>query len=242
MISKEERRGNLIFVTVSDIGANHRILCMPNQDATGFNCIDEDFVIVVSDGVGSCKEAETGSRYVIDVVKQLLISLKSGTLRFDNSEIADAIISSWKNLIGDNPIDDYCATVKAAIKVGNTVKIISLGDGIAAISSNGMSLVAQTEEADFTNETRCLNSYVSSESLWMGDFELDTYESFVVLCCTDGVANGLVLGKELEFINEIERSTSQEVLKEELENLIREIGDYNFDDKTVGVVKYERKN
>ncbi|WP_446787117.1 protein phosphatase 2C domain-containing protein [Macellibacteroides fermentans] len=242
MISKEERRDNLIFVTVSDIGSNHRILCMPNQDAIGFNYIGEDFVIVVSDGVGSCKEADIGSKYVVDAVKQLFSSIKSRTLQFDNYEIADAIISYWRISIGNNPIDDYCATVKAALKVGNTVKIISLGDGIAAISSNGISLIAPTEETNFTNETKCMSSFVSPASFWIGDFHLDTYEPFAVLCCTDGVANGLVLGKEVELLNEIERNTNSEVLKEELENLIKEIGDYSFDDKTVGVVKYERKN
>lgn len=242
MISKEERHENLIFVTVSDIGSDHRILCMPNQDAVGFACIDEDFVIVVSDGVGSCKEAEIGSKYVVDAVTKLFSSIKLSALQFDNYEIADAIISTWRISIGDNPIDDYCATVKAVIKVGNIVKIISLGDGIAAITSNGMSLVAPTEYTHFTNETKCMSSFVSPENFWIGNFQLDTYEPFAVLCCTDGVANGIALGKELELVNEIEQHTSSEVLKEELENLIREIGDYSFDDKTVGVVKYERKN
>lgn len=28
MISKEERRENLTFVAVTDIGSNHRVLCM----------------------------------------------------------------------------------------------------------------------------------------------------------------------------------------------------------------------
>lgn len=242
MISKEERRDNLLFVAVSDIGTNHRILCMPNQDAFGFKCIEEDFVIVVSDGVGSCKAAEIGSKYVVEAIIQLFLSIKSRALQLDNYELANAIITSWKISIGDKPIDDYCATVKAAIKFGSSVKIISLGDGIAAISSNGMSLVSPIEETNFTNETKCMSSFVSPESFWMCDFQLDTYESFAVFCCTDGVANGLVLGKELDLLNEIERNTSSEVLKVELENLIKEIGDYSFDDKTVGVVKYERKN
>lgn len=46
----------------------------------------------------------------------------------------------------------------------------------------------------------------------------------------------------MELVKEIENNTSSDVLKEELENLVKEIGDYSFDDKTVGVVKYERKN
>lgn len=242
MISKEERRENLTFVTVSDVGANHRVLCMPNQDAVGFVCSDEDFVIVVSDGVGSCKEAETGSRFVVKAVTKLFHDLKASSLHQNNLEIADTIIANWKASIGNNSIDEYCATVKAVIKLGNTAKVISLGDGIAAITSNGLSLTSPVEESAFTNETKCMNSLVSPENIWIGDFSIDTYVPYAVFCCTDGVANGLISGKELELVNEIEHSTSSDALKTELENLIVEIGDYSFDDKTVGVVKYERKN
>ncbi len=242
MISKEERCDNLIFVTVSDTGSKHRVLCMPNQDAVGFDCIDDDFVIVVSDGVGSCKEAETGSKYVVDAVRRLFSNIKSCELQLDNHEMAETIISYWRAAIGDNPVDEYCATVKAVIKIASTAKIISLGDGIAAITSNGMKLTSPVEEANFANETKCLSSFVSPENLWISDFHLDMYVPYAVFCCTDGVANGLVSGKELELVNEIEQQTSSEELKGELENLINEIGDYSFDDKTVGAVKYERKN
>lgn len=81
MISKEERRENLTFVAVTDIGSNHRVLCMPNQDAVGFKCVDGDFVIAVSDGVGSCKEAETGSRFVVEAVTKLFLDLKASALQ-----------------------------------------------------------------------------------------------------------------------------------------------------------------
>ena len=242
MISKEERRDNLTFVTVSDIGSNHRAICMPNQDAVGFERMDEDFVMVVSDGVGSCKEAETGSKFVVEAVKKLFLDLKTSALRPSNYEIADTIIANWKSSIGNNPIDEYCATVKAVIKLGNMAKVISIGDGIAAITSNGISLTSPAEEVAFTNETKCMSSFVTPENIWIGDFSLDTYVPYAVFCCTDGVANGLVSGKELELIIEIEQHTSSDVLRMELENLVEEIGDYSFDDKTVGVVKYERKN
>ena len=102
--------------------------------------------------------------------------------------------------------------------------------------------MAPVAEASFTNETKCMSSFVLPEDIWIGDFNLDTYVPYTIFCCTDGVANGLVSGKELELVKEIENNTSSDVLKEELENLVKEIGDYSFDDKTVGVVKYERKN
>ena len=238
----EEQRGDLIFITVTDIGSNHRVLCLPNQDYAGFQCIDQDFVIAVSDGVGSCKKADEGSKFAVDAVMKLFIEIKMRALHLDNTEMANYIISAWQSSIVGGSANDYCATIKAVIKIGNVAKMISLGDGIAAITSNGMSIIAPTEETNFTNETKCLNSSISSESFWIMDFNLDIHQPFVVFCCTDGVANSLVMGKELEFVKEIEDNTTFSSLKDELTDLINEIGDYSFDDKTLGVVKYERKN
>lgn len=242
MITKEARHGELTFVTVSDIGANHRTLCLPNQDAAGFACIGGDFVMAVSDGVGSCKMAEAGAKYVVDSAIRLFSEMRAGALPLDHSEMAKRLIAFWRASVGEGPVDDYCATVKSVIKIGRTATLISLGDGMAAITSNGFSLASPPEEAAFTNETSCMSSFLSPERIWIGDFNLDTYVPYAVFCCTDGVANSLVPGKELELVREIEENTGMEELKLELERLIEEIGGYSFDDKTVGAVKYEGKN
>ena len=71
---------------------------------------------------------------------------------------------------------------------------------------------------------------------------MDTYIPYVVFLCTDGVANGITEGMELELVRELETKIEGALLKEELEKLVVSISDYNMDDRTVGVVKYERKN
>ena len=58
----------------------------------------------------------------------------------------------------------------------------------------------------------------------------------------DGIANGLVAGSELDLAEEIEKRIAQDDLKAEVEDLVVDISSYCFDDKTIGVVKYERKN
>lgn len=242
MISREERHDNLILVTVSDIGSNHRILCMPNQDSAAFNYIEEDFALVLSDGVGSCKEAEQGSRYVTETCLKLLDSIKRRSLPFCSKSIVEELINSWRSLIVSENYDDYCATVKAAIKIGNQIKLISLGDGFIAVSSEGIHLSSPSEETSFTNETKCLGSHVSKNDFWTADFQLDTFKPYVVFGCTDGVANGIVSEKKIELVEDIEYNASPNKLKAELEEFVVEIGNYCYDDRTVGVVKYERKN
>ena len=54
MISKEEQRGDLYAVIVTDIGVSHRLSNKPNQDAVLYSFLEDDFVLAVSDGVGSC--------------------------------------------------------------------------------------------------------------------------------------------------------------------------------------------
>ena len=64
----------------------------------------------------------------------------------------------------------------------------------------------------------------------------------VVFSCTDGVTNGLQEGRELELVQEIEKSMDMERLRGELESLIVDISEVSSDDRTVGVIKYEWKN
>ena len=240
MISKEDRRDDLIFVTVSDVGSSHRILCIPNQDSAAFICDGEDYVLAVSDGVGSCKHADQGSSFATHACLKLFNGIKAHEIPFEDETIAETLISQWKERITDNQFDEYCATVKAVFKLGNQVKIVSLGDGIAAISSDGIHMLSPSEEVSFLNETKCLSSHVSPDSIWIGDFRLDTQKTYVIFCCTDGVANGIVQGQIINLIEEIEKGTDSNYLRSELESLVTEIGNYCFDDKTIGVVKYER--
>ena len=60
------------------------------------------------------------------------------------------------------------------------------------------------------------------------------------MACTDGIANNIQRGKEIELAEEIEKNIIGSVLKTSLEELVADIADYSFDDKTIGVVKYER--
>lgn len=240
MISKEERHGKLTFVTVSDIGSNHRALLMTNQDAAAFLCVDEDFVLAVSDGVGSCKRSEVGSNSAVNCCINVFEKIKNRTIAFENDSIAEELIFEWRSSLETEVVDDTCATLKTVFKVGNVIKAFSIGDGFIAVSSDGISLLSPTEEASFTNETKCLSSQIKESSFWIADFYLDINKCYAIICCTDGVANGIIFGKEISLVEDIEKVTSPNDLRTELEELLSDISNYCFDDKTVGVVKYER--
>ena len=46
----------------------------------------------------------------------------------------------------------------------------------------------------------------------------------------------------MDLVRNIETEIPGDKLRKELENLVEELSDYSSDDKTVGVVKYERTN
>ena len=99
MKSCEEHVGGLTLVTISDIGSNHRALLIPNQDAADY-CIDgDDFVLAVSDGVGSCAKAEIGSRNAVTACVQLFLRRKIGESALHTDSIADEIIEDRKSVV-----------------------------------------------------------------------------------------------------------------------------------------------
>lgn len=242
MISKKEKHADCTFVVVSDIGVSHRINGVPNQDAADYVSINEDFALVVSDGVGSCKKAEIGSAAAVEAVKRVFLSLQGKLLPSVLTEITSRIIDEWKFLLAEANPDDCCATLKAAMKLGDKLLLISVGDGLLAVSSSGITCCVPTDNTLFTNQTQCLNSSIKEADFWTSVFKLDIYIPYVVFACSDGVSNGIQEGREMDLIKEIEIQITASELQCELEALLVDISEYSSDDRTVGVVKYEGKN
>ena len=242
MISRKEQHGDCTFVTVSETGLSHRIQKISNQDAASFIVSENDFALAVSDGVGSCAKAEIGSQAAVLSVETVFSSIKKEGVQPDSAGIAKLIIDEWiRHLEGENP-NDCCATLKAVMKYGNQLFLFSIGDGMLAVSSRGMWCCAPMDNGLFVNQTMRLNMNVKSADFWTSEFLLDTYVPYAVFACSDGVMNGIQEGRERELVTEIETRTPVEDLQSELEELIVDLAEFSSDDRTVGVVKYERKN
>lgn len=239
MISKEQKEGRCTFVTITDTGVNHRIDDIPNQDSVGFKINSDSFVMAVSDGVGTCKKSEIGSKNAVTAVISIFDEIISGVLSINNYDVAERIIYEWMKLIDDESIDDYCATLKVVMKLNDKLLLMSIGDGLLIVSSDGMYITAPDNTYLFANQTDCLNSKVKASDFWIDEFLLDTNVPYIVFICTDGVSNGIQENQELEFVNELEKNTKSSLLKDELEGFVINISEYSRDDRTLGVIKYE---
>ena len=237
MISNERKIGDNIFITISEEGISHRRGNIPNQDAVMYNTFGKDYVIAVSDGVGSCVKADIGSKAAVESVRKVFNLLESGELEIENKSIITNIIKFWNDLITDD-VNDCCATLKAAIKINNKMILFSIGDGLLIVISNGITKAAPIEESCFINQTSCLNKNVDYSDFWISTFLIDEKTPHVVFMCTDGVSNGITEGQELNLVRELETNIDYSLLKKELEELIITISQFNADDKSLGVVKY----
>jgi hypothetical protein len=54
------------------------------------------------------------------------------------------------------------------------------------------------------------------------------------------VSSTISEGREREFFDEIAGSDNVQKLQTEIESMLVEMSEYNSDDKTIGLVKYER--
>lgn len=238
MISKHSDFENGRIITVTEIGSNHRAMLLPNQDSCDYRIIDNDFCIAVADGVGSCKYADVGAQEAVDICMCIFSEIKSRQMPFSKKAIIDCIVFRWKEAFGDEA-ENYCSTLKMIIKIENEMILVSIGDGLLAVSSDGLNIMAPVEPVDFVNETYCLSNRVNESDFWSNTFNLDLHKPYVALCCTDGIANGLIQGSHIDVITLIEKEICIDNLKSELEDFVTNIAKYSFDDKTIGVVKYE---
>ena len=242
MISQTEHYGDYTVVLITDTGISHQTGNKQNQDAVGFTSIGDDYVVAVSDGVGSCKMAELGSNAAVAAAKNVFSTIKANNLAMEITEIVNQLVLEWKGLLQYNNPDDCCATLKAAMKFGNKMMLFSIGDGLLSVSSGELQITAPQDSCFFSNQTMCLHSAVMGSDFWTSVFSLDLSIPYVVFACTDGVSNGIREGREMDLVRNIETEIPGDQLRKELEDLVEELSDYSSDDKTVGVVKYERTN
>ncbi len=242
MISYENQYGDTTFVTVTDTGFNHLIENIPNQDTVDYMALEDDFVLALSDGVGSCIKAKVGSEAAVKSAKKVFFDIKETKKEPDLYQIVNWLINEWKLLLNTENLDDCCATLNTVMKFGNRVQMFSVGDGFIAVTSDDIEICSPKDNTLFANQTLCLCEAVKVKDFWTMEKTIHKNNSFAIFVCSDGVANGIQEGRELELVKEIETKISPKAIKQELESLVLDISEFSADDRTVGVVKYERKN
>jgi hypothetical protein len=105
-----------------------------NQDAWASWRMPQGVVLAVSDGVGSCRYAEFGSRAACYAVRDAVQSMKPET---SPTELTDRITAAWSSrLEGRNPAECASTCLFSVRTHGGRLVVGGLGDGLAVVTSS----------------------------------------------------------------------------------------------------------
>lgn len=183
----------------SVIGPQHLKLRTPNQDSWMARKFKWGNVVVVSDGLGSKKHSDHGSKVACRaVIESAKVYQKNSDAKF--SDILRLIHAYW--LVNTAPFSpsDCCATCLFVIQINDTITLGRLGDGmITALMQNSKNHIVlyDNKQDSFSNYTNCLQ-----QEFRVDQWEIKTIESKVcqgVVLCTDGISDDLLPEKQMDF-------------------------------------------
>ena len=180
-------------------GMLHDIDNLPNQDAYSVKKYKFGTILVVSDGLGSKKHSDYGSKAVGRAVDRA-VQIWNGYVEKDIRLLLPLIVSIWSMEIYPYSQKDCGATCLFAIitKEGH-VYLGQLGDGSIYVSiENEMQLVRKKED-DFSNLTVCMGGFSSYSDWSLNDIYVGN-KSLGIVMMTDGVSETIIDEKKESFI------------------------------------------
>lgn len=186
----------------SVIGPGHVLESKPNQDAwTSFRS-NTSIGIAVSDGLGSKRLSDFGSKAACRAVKQAVRKKFLSQNAVQASRVLSEISRGWLSALGPIEPEDAAATcLFAYTTIEESVVIGALGDGAIAVVGvdKSVRVVSADKSHGFLNTTHALNRF-TEERNWK-TVEISATEVEAVVLFTDGVADDLedVSGFALEI-------------------------------------------
>jgi serine/threonine protein phosphatase PrpC len=228
---------NYKMIGASVIGPLHVKLGIPNQDCFDISKFSFGNVAVVSDGLGSKKYSDIGSRLMCESVIDSCVefaNMKEQSI----SELLRLIHKHWMEKVPSDSYKDYECTCLFALVINSRLIVAQLGDGMIVAKSIDQDCpvsLLDSKVDSFSNLTNCIH----------GDFDLDDWSvecfdnfdlDYVVLC-TDGISDDLLKGSEVYFIKDLVSEYQDMSAQDINEDIKRWLADWpvpkHTDDKTL---------
>lgn len=213
-----------------------------NQDSFICKKINNIYVLVVSDGLGSKKTSELGSKVLCESACDV------ASENIDHIEIIGAIDfarmvhEKWVNNIGRYRIYDCYATMLLLLVMPKRIVAVRLGDGFISFwTDEQISVLFDQKEDYFANETDCLTEIFDETKIEAMDITYDTFRGGIL--CSDGVGIGNMTLKEIsgfsrDFIEEYCRYQEPKMVQE-VEGWLKDWT--GADDKTLAFIISEEE-
>ncbi|MEH2026397.1 PP2C family serine/threonine-protein phosphatase [Nostoc sp.] len=183
-------------------GVSHIKQDIPIQDSGGYICFEDIIIGVVSDGAGSAKFSETGSKLAVRValisLKEWLKSKKNkGQICFNSQEEAVSLFNSTLKKVvnqlntqaqeNDCELNDFACTLLLFLAAPDWIAAMQIGDGFIVVKApmQEYTLLFKPDKGEFANETTFVTSNNAEENVqieWICNF----YPEFIC-ASTDGL-------------------------------------------------------
>ena len=189
-------------------GVLHEEGNIPNQDAYSVKRYKFGTILVVSDGLGSKKHSDIGSKAVGKAINKA-VQIWNAYAERDIRLLLPLMVSIWNIEIFPFTQKECGATCLFAI-ISNDGHVYAgqLGDGNIYISIDDELHLVREKEDDFTNLTVCMGGFSSYSEWCLKDFIVEN-KPFGIVMMTDGVSETIVENKKTEFINLLFRRLSE---------------------------------
>lgn len=224
---------------VSVKGSYHSV----NQDFFIAQKIENGFVVALSDGLGSKKTSQIGSKAICESVVEEAVELKQNLADITLSEFIQNVHSRWLVKLLPHSINDCYATILALVFYNGRLLALRLGDGFIGFwTDDGVHVLFDKKETYFTNETDCLTESFNLDIFEFVECEISELNGGVM--CSDGITIGEMREKDLksftkDFIEGYNTMSADEINKH-IESWVKDWD--GIDDKTLAYFISEVNN
>lgn len=221
---------------------------LPNQDSFFAKNFGSFSLLVISDGMGSKKYADVGSkaacRAVYNVLRKYVYLKKK--YRKNKKNIFTMIKDEWLKLIFPYEAKDCSATCLFVLCSSKKCLAAMLGDGLIYIKetdAKNSQIMTDEKSDDFSNATVSMSSskYLNE---WKYKFvPLKKIKS--ILLTSDGISSDLQDGKEKDFSQDVLEDLQKEKTIRQKKSVLSQIVfkwpvPMHSDDKTIAVMEIKR--
>lgn len=178
------------ILSCSIIGHGHVVNNMPNQDyfrtvsTKNFNCV------VVSDGLGSKKHSDLGSRLVCHATIQTLRFFSKNMESFSGKAVVDMIKARFLDMLKNCNSKDFEATCLFAFSFNDdTIYTGMLGDGMIAAIKNDDSISIQSDNKDDSFANNVLPLHEKTLATQWNLKKINRHDLKALILATDGVSD-----------------------------------------------------
>lgn len=173
-------------------GSYHEI----NQDSFICKPVSNGYILALSDGMGSKKFSQFGSRAICEVLKQEFENENVPLNQLEWIPFLKKCHTKWIENLKEYDITQCYTTMLVLLVQDNCLKAARLGDGFLSVLVDDTDHILMDQKDDyFANETDCLMAEFDEERLEILELNFDRFIGAVA--CSDGIEIGVMKEEEI---------------------------------------------